>query len=88
MTTKSKTKYQTLMQGIEENLALLPQLYGPSWSMRVYFTLDDSEHSTTMSFLCRLHQQSNFIILQIQVGLHEPCIGPLPSLKPAWKPKG
>ena len=75
-----------MLQGIEENLALLSQLYGPAWSMRVYYTLDDLDHSTTMAFLCRLHQ-STFII-SLQIGLHQPCIGPLSSLKPAWKPKG
>ena len=78
-----------LLQGIEENLALISQLYGPAWSMRVYYNLDDDEHCNAMSFLCRLLQQSTFTIIMfsVQIGLQQPCIGPLPSLKPAWQPK-
>ena len=61
---------------IRENLALISQLCGPAWSMRVCFTLDDDEHYTTMSFLCRL-QQSTFIKISLQIGLNKPCTGPL-----------
>ena len=51
-----------MYQGIEENLALITQLYGPAWSMRVYYTLDDKEDSATMSFLCRLHRSTFYTI--------------------------
>jgi len=49
----SRNEERQYFQGIEENLSLVTKLYGPSWSMRVYYSLDGNNPST-MAFLCRL----------------------------------
>merc|ERR1712243_8170 len=49
----TRNEERQYFQGIEENLALVSELYGGSWSMRVYYTLDGNNPST-MAFLCRL----------------------------------
>ena len=43
--------------GIKENLELLTKLYDESWSMRLYFDLDDPG-DTLMSQLCHLGKVS------------------------------
>jgi len=49
----TRNEERQYFQGIEENLALVSELYGRSWSMRVYYSLDGNNPST-MAFLCRL----------------------------------
>ena len=54
-------------QGVEENLALTSQLYGSAWSMRLYYTLEDKDDSTTTSFLCRLQEESTVVMISLQL---------------------
>ena len=61
----TNTKLDLLWQGIEENLALMSELYGPSWSMRVYYSLDGSNPSSTIDFLCRFHKNWPLLMLTL-----------------------
>ena len=43
----------------------MSELYGPSWSMRVYYSLDGSNPSSTIDFLCRFHKNWPLLMLTL-----------------------
>ena len=51
-TNSTRSEERRYVEGVEENLSLLPLLYGEGWSMRVYH--DASSPSPLLSPLCRL----------------------------------
>ena len=51
-TTSGVHKAKQYFVGIKENLELLPKLYGPGWSMRLYYDLDKED--PLMQDLCDL----------------------------------
>ena len=69
----TNTKLDLLWQGIEENLALMSELYGPSWSMRVYYSLDGSNPSSTIDFLCRFYKNWPLLMLTLLASYFFAC---------------
>ena len=43
----------------------MSELYGPSWSMRVYYSLDGSNPSSTIDFLCRFYKNWPLLMLTL-----------------------
>jgi len=64
-TTSGVHKSKQYFAGIKENLELLPQLYGPGWSMRLYYDLDQAD--PLMQDLCGLAcENSDFDLCHVR----------------------